>query len=388
MTDLKKKERILIVNGHLRTGGVERSLITLLQDLDYSKYDVDLLLLEDKGEYFDLLPKEVNVMFRPITGAYGPLLGTMHKAIKNSDWFSIKYRLVLLRSKFFGLQSFGNLKNAFTNQKKYDLAIGYRSGISTVIAGFACNAKKRITWWHHGEINVGSSYADEVSTMDRIITVSNSVRKKLADTFPELSKKMITIPNAISFEEIHEKAGENIGNIDISKPVLVSIGRLSPEKNYQTAIEAARMLRDKKIEFIWYFIGDGIEKEIIVDMVQKESLTDYVHLIGSLPNPYPYLKHAQIFVHPSIVESQGISVLEALALNVPVVAVRNDGVSEFLEDENNSLVVENNAGEIARAIEDLMFSPDLYAQIKRNCTLPAPYRTEIQLKKIDELFRS
>lgn len=388
MTDLKEKKRILIVNGHLRTGGVERSLITLLHNLDYSKFDVDLLLLEDKGEYFDLLPKEVNVIFRPITRAYGPLFGTIHEAIKNRDWFSVKYRLVLLRSKLFGLQVFGNLKNAFTDQNKYDLSIGYRSGISTVIAGFACDAKKRITWWHHGEINVGSSYADEVSTMDQIITVSNSIRKKLADSFSELNKKMITIPNAISLEEIYKKAGENIGNIDVSKPVIVSIGRLSPEKNYQKAIEAARILKDKRIEYNWYFIGDGEEREIINDMVLKESLNDCVHLTGSLSNPYPYLKHAQVFVHPSTIESQGISVLEALALNVPVVAVQNDGVSEFLEDENNSLVVENNADSIAQAIEDLMLSPDLYAQIKRNCILPAPYRTEVQLKKIDEVFQS
>ena len=56
----QKKQKILFINGHLNAGGVERSLVDILKHMDYTKYAVDLLLLEDTGDYAVELPPEVH----------------------------------------------------------------------------------------------------------------------------------------------------------------------------------------------------------------------------------------------------------------------------------------------------------------------------------------
>lgn len=66
-------KKILFINGHLNTGGVERSLVDVLRHMDYTKYAVDLLLLEDIGDYASELPPEVNVLFRDLHNTYGGL---------------------------------------------------------------------------------------------------------------------------------------------------------------------------------------------------------------------------------------------------------------------------------------------------------------------------
>lgn len=63
---MRFKKRILFINGHLNAGGVERSLVDILKHMDYTKYAVDLLLLEDTGDYASELPSEVKVLFRDI----------------------------------------------------------------------------------------------------------------------------------------------------------------------------------------------------------------------------------------------------------------------------------------------------------------------------------
>ena len=67
------KKRLLFVNGHLNVGGVERSLVDLLKYIDYDKYEVDLVLFEELGDYIDEIPANVNVIFYDLTKTYGSL---------------------------------------------------------------------------------------------------------------------------------------------------------------------------------------------------------------------------------------------------------------------------------------------------------------------------
>ena len=82
------KKNILFINGHLDVGGCERSLVDVLKNIDYSKYNVDLLLLEHKGDYIEEVPKEVEVKLYSLDDAFGPLLSSLSKAVKQKDWFS------------------------------------------------------------------------------------------------------------------------------------------------------------------------------------------------------------------------------------------------------------------------------------------------------------
>ena len=93
---MNKKTQILIVNGHLNIGGVERSLVDLLKHFDYNKYSVDLILLEDLGDYANEIPKEVKVKNFNTRSIDGPILKVLFHSFKTKNWFAIKYRLILL----------------------------------------------------------------------------------------------------------------------------------------------------------------------------------------------------------------------------------------------------------------------------------------------------
>ena len=89
-------KKILFINGHLNTGGVERSLVDILKHMDYTKYAVDLLLLEDTGDYASELPPEVNVLFRDIHHTYGSFASSIRRCIVAHDWMCLRLRFLFL----------------------------------------------------------------------------------------------------------------------------------------------------------------------------------------------------------------------------------------------------------------------------------------------------
>ena len=93
------KEKILFINGHLNTGGVEKSLLDILQHIDYNKYDVDLLLLEELGDYASELPKNVRVNLRSLKNTYGTAIRSLLQCIHKRDWFCFRMRLIFILMK-------------------------------------------------------------------------------------------------------------------------------------------------------------------------------------------------------------------------------------------------------------------------------------------------
>lgn len=82
------KKKILFVNGHLNVGGVEKSLIDILKNFNYEEYEVDLILFEGLGDYYNELPNEVNLHFLDITSTYGSYIECIKKCLKKKDWFT------------------------------------------------------------------------------------------------------------------------------------------------------------------------------------------------------------------------------------------------------------------------------------------------------------
>ena len=353
------KKKILFINGHLNVGGVERSLVDILRHLDYHKYEVDLLLLEGYGDYLPEIPQEVNVMMYPLNDAGGPLLPTLWKNLIHGHFVLFFFRLLMLWSRKSGQKVMKYARLLFRNgKKKYDVVIGYRPHNPTIFAAYIFHAKKRIAWWHHGEMNIYGKQLEDLrltyDVMDAIVAVSNPCAQMLIDVFPNVKDKLIVIPNMLCGEEIKYKAQEN--DIQMSPSVfnIVSVGRMSPEKNMIFCVEVAKILYVKGILFHWYMIGDGVEFEKITGEIEKSHLSGCFTLTGRIPNPYPYVQKADLLFHPSLVESQGLTVLEGMVLGTPVMAVKSLGVKEFANDGENCMLVDAHAEDAAEIIVMLL----------------------------------
>lgn len=382
------KKKLLFINGHLNAGGVEKALIDVLRHIDYERFDVDLLLLEGQGDYAPLLPGQVRVIERPLLNTFGSLFGSLSRCVRERDWFCLRMRLIFLAAKFFGQKTIRLARKLLLGNAHYDCAVGFRPGICTQVAAFAADADRRIAWWHHGEINVSrQEYPQSALACDAVAVVSDACRDMLAREFPVLADRLVTIHNILDVAAMEQRT-EPDPYSDKSLRHIVSVGRLAPEKHFENAVHAAKALKDRGIRFCWHLVGDGPLRGELEALVRELDVADCFRLEGNQPNPYPFFRHAYLFVHPSYVESFGIVVLEAMALGVPCVVTRSLGPGEFIEDGKNGLLTEQSPEALTDAVLRILEDRMLYDSIRAASRCPGKYLPENVIEQIMQLLVS
>ena len=147
---------------------------------------------------------------------------------------------------------------------------------------------------------------------------------------------------------------------------LVTVGRLTIQKGYDIAIDAARILKEKNLIFKWYFIGEGPERIKLEKMIEEYYLQDNVILKGMQINPYKYINDADIYVQTSRFEGYCITLAEARMLDKPIVTTDFDVVHDQIKHEENGLIVEMNPESIVDAIIKLVEDRNLTTYIISN----------------------
>ncbi|MBD5232770.1 MAG: glycosyltransferase [Bacteroidales bacterium] len=359
------KKSILFINGNLSVGGVEMALVNLLNCIDISQYDVDLLLLQDGYDYEADIPKHINCIKFNLDEAEGPFLQSIIKNTKSGNGFCVNYRITSLLAKsvspkFFRFLSFnGRLKH------KYDAVIAFRPGICADLALYKVNSDLKICWWHHGDTNIGvplSTINEQLRQFDKVVAVSTGVKGLLSDTFPDLASKVVVVHNIVDTDKIQSKAAlyNPYQECKLSDKAfkIITVSRLSKEKNVTQAIYVAEILKQQGLNFHWHIVGDGNCRGEIDNLIHKFALESYITLAGNQPNPYPWIKGADLMVHLSPVESFGLVILEAMALGVPCIAVESIGAKELINDQNG-ILVKNDISTIANQIMHIIDEPSL-----------------------------
>lgn len=378
-------KHILFINGHLNAGGVERSLADILKHMDYTKYAVDLLLLEDTGDYASELPSEVKVLFRDLHNTYGGVASSVRRCLAARDWMCLRLRFLFLLRKILGSRALKSAATLLLGEHHYDCVIGFRPGICSDLAAYSVQTDRKITWWHHGEFNVDcATYGNMCSKMNAIAVVSQSCKAMLQEKLPELESKLVCIPNMLDAVAIGQKAGNSPYTGDMLH--IVSVGRLAPEKHFENIIPVAKTLRDMSTDCVWHIVGEGPERSQLETLIAENDLKDHVILDGNKTNPYPYMKYADLFVHPSYVESQGLTVLEAMALGVPSVVTKSLGPCEFIEDGVNGILTEQNPDSLAEKILEMLTNRDLYEHIRANTHCPEQFSPENVMQQVEKLL--
>ncbi|QMW22084.1 glycosyltransferase [Sandaracinobacteroides saxicola] len=158
---------------------------------------------------------------------------------------------------------------------------------------------------------------------DHLIAVSQPLA---AD--PRLAAIPLTlIPNSIDIAATRGAAALPCPHpwaTDQGPPFIIGIGRLTPQKDFATLIAAFALLRRQRALRL-LILGDGPQRPALDAQVAALGLTGWVSLPGSLPNPMPLLARAAVFGLPSLWEGASNALLEALALNTPIVASRTAG---------------------------------------------------------------
>lgn len=371
---MKVKSKILFVIDSLHCAGAEKSLTTLLNLLDYSKYSVDLQLFGYGGEFEKLLPKDVTLLEPMEYTKFTEL--SLNKAIlksvnpKNIKMLAarIKYSRDIRKGQYTHAEKarlyWQATEKVFPiRDKEYDIAISYAQGIPTFYVAKKVKAKKKFAWVNVSyrlkplDIEFQKQFYDKY---DNINAVSESTRDILLESFPAYKDKMVVISDINdekfinSMSEIGKSYEDNFEGLK-----LLTIGRLAPQKGYHIALEACKLLKEKGVNFRWYVLGKGPLENEIREFISSNELDDNFKLLGVSPNPYAYIKDCDIYVQTSVLEGFGIAIAEARMLNKPVVTTRFDAVFTQMIDRKNGLVVDMNAEAVANGIMELINNKEL-----------------------------
>jgi glycosyltransferase involved in cell wall biosynthesis len=202
---------------------------------------------------------------------------------------------------------------------------------------------------------------------DCVIAVSRKIQDELLAAGVS-SRKVRLVHNAIVWDR-YKKTGRN-GFLQqtiarkLETPVLVSIGRMSPEKGHADLIEAVRLLAADGRRFSVVLVGDGPQRRSLETRVREMGLADRVHFPGYLSDTARVLEHADLTVLPSHTEGLPNAALEALAMEVPVLATRVGGTPEVITDgETGRLVPPNAPAALAAGIAEFLDNRERWRQM-------------------------
>jgi glycosyltransferase involved in cell wall biosynthesis len=389
-----KKETILFVNGHLNVGGVEKSLADLLCAIDYSKYDVDLLLLEAKGVYLEQIPHEVNVIFHDPTYVYGPAFKTVLGNLLHARFSDCLYRLILLLTPFIGERMYRFFQPLLKIRNRYDCAIAYRVGEPNKIVSLSVNARKKICWWHNGHCDYTPQEIRKIDRLwkniDFLVSVSEGCKQMLQEKF-KFDRAIYVIPNTINVKAIAQMAGDVNPYPNDRDKIIVTLGRLCQEKHMvDIPLIAQKLLAQGHKDFKWYIIGDGAKKEEIIASINEKNLSEFVVVLGWKTNPYPYLKFANVLMHTSYVEAHCLTLLEAMALKTPCVATKTMIPQDFIIDGVTCLLAEQDTDHQYECLRIMLYGDIDIAKMTDHAfqMVKQSYNSSVTISKIDNLLLS
>lgn len=395
------KKKLLFVIPSLSAGGAERSLINLLAQLDFRKYDVDLFMFNHDGVFRDLVPKNVQVL--PLPDRYNRFAMPMWNSVSHFLWnkdaalaysrIMFSFRNRLYRSVSIGeQQGWKYIARSFDKiDKKYDVAIGFLEKTSIYFCAEKVDAAKKIGWVHNDYDKLGMDpYFDQsyFQKLDHIVTVSEECGHILRRRFPDQDNKINVIHNIVSPKAIRnmaEKESNDVYDRNGDEFVILSIGRLNAQKGFELAIKTCRLLVDKGFRFQWNIIGEGEERERLTELIRAEGLEQKIKLLGLKPNPYPYIKQADIYAQTSRFEGKAIAIDEAKILNKPIVITNFSTAKDQIEDGVEGLIVDMNADAIANGISKLIKDKEIRKRMTEHLS-QLELGTEEEINKLYSLI--
>ena len=374
------KKNILFIIPSLGAGGGEKSLINLLSQFDFNKYNVDLFLLNHNGLFMDFIPKEVNVINIPedVKVFNKNLKESLIESLSNGKiklaysrlMFCIKNRINTVGK---GEQyAWKYLRNAIGKlDKRYDAAIGYLEKTSNYICVDCVQADKKIGWIHNDyrKLDLDKEFDKKYfKKLNYLITVSEECESILKSEFPEEKNKIKLIYNIVSKKAIETLAQEKLDEDEMPKDKIniLSIGRLHEQKGFDMAIEACKILIDKGYTVCWSIIGEGVEREKLELLIEKNNLKESFKLLGLKSNPYKYIKACDIYAQPSRYEGKSVAIDEVKILCKPIVVTNFSTVYDQIENNVTGIISKMNSNGICNGIEELLINHKLKNKIVMN----------------------
>ena len=355
------KRKVFIAIHQLNLGGAQKALISALNAIDYSANDVTLYVRKKR---LDLLPLVNENISRIIINddptnynhkPYALWLYTLSRiySLLNKDHSRIDAKA---RDYITDKQFEYEKKHYFSNRDNYDIAVSYIQGYTAAFVAENVNAKKKVMFYHDSTDSLHELHDEVMRHFNKIYCVSKGAQKAVQGFYPQFAEKIDCLENYVDAEKVRAEAEKFIPDYPKDKLILCSCGRITSVKGFDLAVGAADILRNKGLDFKWYFVGDGVDRPKIEELIAEKNLQDHIEITGLQDNPYPYIKHCDIYVQPSYEESFGLSIIEAQILRKLIVSTATVGGQSVIENQFNGVIADIDSTSLAEQI--LIFSND------------------------------
>lgn len=388
-TQVREKEKILIYAGGLMNNGITSSLLNLLNNIDYDRFDITIFLQKTNKKIaldnLNQVNNNVNIIFRS-----GAFFATFMENYRNNY---VKKRGIISKKeeKIFPEKAYKREFRRIFGNSVFDYVIDF-SGYSMFWANLllATNSKKKFIYLHS---DMASDLLKEVGKVrphiinlkslmtiypkfDKLVNVSESIhrinKEKLKDL--KINNKFTTVSNLLDLNKIYEKAEKEENIIKTNEPDkylivansnskteivnlnqnnfnIMASGRLSPEKGFDNLIIAFSYIAKQYPKAMLYILGEGKERTKLESMIYEKGLSHRIHLLGHQSNPFSLINKADLFVLSSHYEGQGLVLLECMALNKNILSTDLEVTRDILGDNEYGMLKNNDPESLAEGIK-------------------------------------
>ncbi len=360
MTDSQKKIKLLFRHRSMEMGGVEKVMLSIVNNLNPEKFEITVCLNLNQGELRNEFPPHIRKLYL----AEGKEDFSKNIILQKIQLYQRKKKLEKLR-KNPGIIDKQHLKEYF------DIEIGMTyNDFESVLNSSNKNSKK--IGWFHSEINVPGlkpllpEILKQFPQFDVMVYCSQKIKDLMHIHHPDLHfPREKVIINAISIEEIKVKAAEKIEPFS-EKPSFVSVGRLHYRKGYHKLIEAHTKLIREGHDHQILIVGEGEHRQNLEKLIKENKVERTFILLGNKMNPYPYIKNADFFILPSESEAWPLVIAEALILQKPIIATDTGDVSMMIAPEKTGILIPYKVEEMYYSMKRFLTDKPLISEIKSN----------------------
>ena len=336
---------ILFAIPDFRGGGAERVFLTLINNISRDIFEVHVALGKFQGEYYSYLPDDI----------YLYELGS----IKSLNSIYAMLKLIWRIKPDVVLSTLGYVVTASLVSILSPKNTIFVSRFGNTISSFFQEIKKNSKFKYYLQYLANKLV---IYLSDIIIVQSNHMLDDVSKTFSlkeKSMKKIVKINNPIAVDNINSNAKKkaipgNLEKIFNNNFVFISVGRLDYRKNYESLIKAFKAVNELHHNSRLVILGEGNYRDALEELLVELDIVDFVSLTGFIDSPESIVSHADFFVSSSLYEGVSNSLLESLALGVPVIATDcPSGIGEIVTNGENGYLV-SIKGDIVKNLSERM----------------------------------
>jgi glycosyltransferase involved in cell wall biosynthesis len=248
-----------------------------------------------------------------------------------------------------------------------------------------------IGWGIRSDHAVNLMIRRNIKNFTLLTAISKPIFKELERSGIDKNKIRL-VPNGVWTKHFHPNVSKtrirNRLGIPEDSTVILSIGRNHPVKGYQYAIKAMATLRDRGLNVLYLVLGRNMSA--VVNQAQNLGISNCLITPGEIKNvDIPnYIKASDIFVSPSIMESFGLTTLEAMSAGLPCILTDSSGIKDLIDPESGLIVETANSAVLAEAIQHLLENPEFCKQMGLMAKIEAKkFEWPVVAKRYEEVYK-